>query len=140
MLLHHSVHCRDFIASATVGKYQHLRKDTDSENRSNRRETCRSATVSATGPTWIGLRLKECLRSDGLFIDSLCYNDDIRHFIYRLTDKFFLRCTSHSNPLIRAIGNYNLTDLHRQYKKYKHKRTKTSSPLIYLLGFCSVFC
>ena len=64
VLLHHPVNCRDYIALMTVDKYQYEWKDTDKENRSNRRETCRSDTVSATGPTWIGLRLKTRLRSD----------------------------------------------------------------------------
>jgi hypothetical protein len=27
-------------------------------------------------------------------------------------------------PLIRVVGNYTLRDLHHQYKKYIHKRTK----------------
>lgn len=79
MLLHHPVNCRDYIASVTVDKYQHVRKDTDKENRSNRREMCRSDTVSATGLTWIGLRLKAHLRSDKLSIDSLSFNDDGTH-------------------------------------------------------------
>ena len=48
----------------------------------------------------------------------------IRQFIYNLTDKFFARCPVHSNPLIRNTGNYTLEDLHRQYTKYRHKRTK----------------
>jgi len=48
----------------------------------------------------------------------------IRQFIYNLTDKFFVRCPAHSNPLIRNIGNYTLEDLHRRYPKYRHKRTK----------------
>ena len=46
----------------------------------------------------------------------------IRQFIYRLTDKFFVSCPAHPNPLIRNTGNYTLEDLHRQYTKYKHKR------------------
>ena len=41
-----------------------------------------------------------------------------------LTDKFFGSCPAHPNPLIRSIGNYSLADLHRQYKKYIHKRPK----------------
>jgi hypothetical protein len=60
----------------TVDKYQHVWEDTDKENRSNRREACRSATLSATGPTWMGLRPKACFRSDGLSIDSLSHNAD----------------------------------------------------------------
>ena len=48
----------------------------------------------------------------------------VRDFIYHLTDKFFSSCPAHLNPLIRSIGNYTLADLHRQYKKYMHKRPK----------------
>jgi len=48
----------------------------------------------------------------------------IRQFIYHLTDKFFVSCPMHLNPLIRNTGNYTLEDLHRQYTKYKHKRIK----------------
>jgi hypothetical protein len=44
--------------------------------------------------------------------------------IYHFTDKFFNRCPKHPNPLIRSIGNYSLSDLHNQYKKYIHKRPK----------------
>ena len=47
-----------------------------------------------------------------------------RVFIYHLTDKFFGSCPAHHNRLIRSIGNYSLADLHRQYKKYIHKRPK----------------
>jgi len=48
----------------------------------------------------------------------------IRQFIYNLTDKFFVSCPGHPNPLIRNTGNYTLEDLHRQYPKYRHKRIK----------------
>ena len=48
----------------------------------------------------------------------------ISDFIYHLTDKFFGSCPAHPNSLIRSIGNYSLADLHRQYKKYTHKRPK----------------
>jgi hypothetical protein len=48
----------------------------------------------------------------------------IRHFIYLLTDKFFMRCPAHANPLIRNTRNYTIQDLHRQYTKYRHKRIK----------------
>ena len=50
--------------------------------------------------------------------------EPIRDFIFRLTEKCFLNCPTHPNPLVREIGNYSVTDLHRQYKKYIHKRTK----------------
>jgi hypothetical protein len=46
----------------------------------------------------------------------------IHQFIYNLTDKFFVSCPAHPNPLIRNTGNYTLEDLHRQYPKYRHKR------------------
>ena len=48
----------------------------------------------------------------------------IRDFIYHLTANFFDRCFAHPNPLLRSIGNYSLSDLHRQCKKYIHKRPK----------------
>jgi len=41
----------------------------------------------------------------------------VRQFIYDLTDKFFVRCPAHPNPLIRNTGNYTLKDLHRKYTK-----------------------
>jgi len=41
----------------------------------------------------------------------------ICQFIYNLTDKFFVSCPAHPNPLIRNTGNYTLQDLHRQYPK-----------------------
>jgi hypothetical protein len=48
----------------------------------------------------------------------------IRQFICHLTDKFFVSCPVHPNPLIRSTGNYILEDVHRQYTKYRHKRIK----------------
>jgi len=45
-------------------------------------------------------------------------------FIFCLTEKFFLSCPTHPNPLVRDIGSYSVDDLHGQYKKYIHKRTK----------------
>jgi hypothetical protein len=48
----------------------------------------------------------------------------IHQFIYHLTDKFFVSCPMHPNPLISNTGNYTLQDLHRQYTKYRHKRIK----------------
>ena len=50
--------------------------------------------------------------------------EPIHEFIYRLTDKFFCSCPTHPSPLVRGIGNYTVPDLHRQYRKYIHKRTK----------------
>ena len=52
------------------------------------------------------------------------YVAPIRDFLYHLTDNFFRSCPAHPNPLVRSIGNYTLPDLHRQYKKYIHKRPK----------------
>jgi len=37
---------------------------------------------------------------------------------------FILQQTLLVNPLISSIGNYSLSDLRRQYKKYIHKRPK----------------
>jgi hypothetical protein len=47
------------------------------------------------------------------------------HFLPLIRDRcFFYTSSNHTNPLVRAIGNYTLTDLRQQYKKYVHKRTK----------------
>jgi hypothetical protein len=48
----------------------------------------------------------------------------IRELIHLLTARFFDTTSSHKNPLVRAIGNYTLHELHQRYKKYIHKRTK----------------
>ena len=58
----------------------------------------------------------------------------IRQFIYNLTDKFFVSCLAHPNPVIRNTGNYAPDDLHRQYPKYRHKRIK------HILCNCSSQC
>ena len=50
--------------------------------------------------------------------------EPIRDFIFHLTEKFFLNCPTNPNALVREIRNYSVADLHRQYKKYIHKRTK----------------
>jgi hypothetical protein len=47
-----------------------------------------------------------------------------RDFIYHLTDNISGSCPAYPNPLVISIGNYTLADLHRQYKKYIHKRPK----------------
>ena len=39
-------------------------------------------------------------------------------FIYHLTEKSFQNCSTHPNPLVCQIGNYNLSDLHTQYRTY----------------------
>jgi len=52
----------------------------------------------------------------------------IRDFIYRLTEKVYNGCLNHPNPLISSIGNYSLSDLRYQYKKYIHKRPKHILP------------
>lgn len=48
----------------------------------------------------------------------------MQEYIHNLTSTFFTKCISHSNPLIKEIGNYTLTELTHTYKKYKHKRIK----------------
>jgi hypothetical protein len=48
----------------------------------------------------------------------------IRDQIHHMTARLFYTSSNHTNPLVRAIGNYTLTDLRQQYKKYIHKRTK----------------
>ena len=76
----------------------------------------------------------KCLRVIGNYprrtpIPLLHSNLNIEHirvheFIYRLSEKFFLHCSTHQNPLVRQIGDYTMSDLQQQYKKYLHKRTK----------------
>ena len=58
------------------------------------------------------------------YLHSTLSLEYIHTFIYRLTEKFFQQCTTHSNPLISQIENYSLPDLLTQYRKYTHKRTK----------------
>jgi hypothetical protein len=65
------------------------------------------------------------------YLHSTLSLEFIHTFIYRLTEKFFQNCTTHSNPLISQIGNYSLPDLLAQYTKYTHKRTKHL--LLYIL-------
>jgi hypothetical protein len=48
----------------------------------------------------------------------------IRNQIHNMTAHFFDTSTNHKNPLVRAIGNYTLTELRQKYKKYIHKRIK----------------
>jgi hypothetical protein len=48
----------------------------------------------------------------------------IRDQIHDMTTRFSDTSSNHTNPLVCAIGNYTLTDLSQQYKKYIHKRTK----------------
>lgn len=48
----------------------------------------------------------------------------IDEYILNLTSTFFAKCPTHPNPLIQQIGHYTLDDLTREYKSYKHKRTK----------------
>ena len=59
-----------------------------------------------------------------IHLHSALNPEPIHEFIYHLTDKFFYNCSTHPNPLVRQIGNYTLPDLHMQYRKYIHKRTK----------------
>jgi len=59
-----------------------------------------------------------------LIIFSTVVQHTPHEFIYRLTDNFFYSCPAHPNLLVREIRNYTLPDLHRQYRKYIHKRTK----------------
>jgi hypothetical protein len=58
------------------------------------------------------------------YLHSTLSLEFIYTFIYRLTENFFQKCTTHPNPLISQIGNYSLPDLLAQYTKYTHKRTK----------------
>ena len=72
----------------------------------------------------------KCLRVIGNYprrtpiprLHAILHIPPIYDFIYRLTANFFNSCSAHPNPLDRSVGNYSLADLHRQYKKYIHKR------------------
>jgi hypothetical protein len=48
----------------------------------------------------------------------------IHHYIYQLTERFSMRCSMHTNPLIQNIGNYTTKDLHCKNTKYIHKHIK----------------
>jgi len=98
--------------------------------------------LTYAGPVWsntsqsnyrhIQILQSKCLRVIGdyprrtpiHYLHSTLSLEYIHTFIYRLTEKFFQQCTTHSNPLISQIGNYSLPDLLAQYRKYTHKRTK----------------
>jgi hypothetical protein len=50
--------------------------------------------------------------------------DYLRTYILHIAARFYAQCQSHTNPLIGAVGRYDLSDLHSMYKRYKHKRPK----------------
>jgi hypothetical protein len=50
--------------------------------------------------------------------------EPLDEFIYRLSEKFFHKCSTHQNPFVQQIGDYNTVALQLRYKKYIHKRTK----------------
>jgi hypothetical protein len=45
-------------------------------------------------------------------------------YVRRIAARFHSHCALHPNPLIGSIGQYNLSDLTKMYKRYKHKRPK----------------
>ena len=88
------------------------------------------STLTYAAPVWsntsssnyrqLQILQSKCLR----VIGNYSRRTPITHLHFHLTEKFFLNCPTHPNPLVREIGNYSVADLHRQYKKYIHKRTK----------------
>jgi hypothetical protein len=48
----------------------------------------------------------------------------LQTYVRRIAAEFYSKCYMHWNPLVRSIGHYTLCGLHKQYKEYKHKRTK----------------
>lgn len=50
--------------------------------------------------------------------------ETIQTYVRRIAERFYDKCSLHPNPLVGAIGKYTLNELKRQYKRYKHKRTK----------------
>ena len=63
---------------------------------------------------------KELLQSpDKIILGSACVL-----YTTCLSEKFFHHCSTHQNSLVRQIGDYTMSDVQQQYKKYLHKRTK----------------
>ena len=109
---------------------------------SGRARKCIRSLLTYAAPVWsntsfssyrrLQILQSKCLRVIGNYprrtpiprLHSTLHVIPIRDFIYHLTANFFDRCPTHPNPLVRSIGNYTLADLHRQYKKYIHKRPK----------------
>jgi hypothetical protein len=97
-------------------------------------------TLTYAAPVWSStsssiypqLLQAKCLKVTGNYprrtpiphLHSALNLEPIQKFIYRLMETFFHNCSTHLNPLVRQIGNYTLPDLHKQYRKYIHKRTK----------------
>jgi hypothetical protein len=100
------------------------------------------ATLTYAAPTWCSISLStyrhlkvvqnKCLRvianaPRGTPIITLLSTlgiPPLQTYIRRIAADFYSKCYMHSNPLVRSIGHYTLGDLHKQYKKYKHKRPK----------------
>jgi len=45
----------------------------------------------------------------------------LSHYIYQLSERFFMRCCTHTNPLIQNIGNYTIKGLRHKNTKCIHK-------------------
>ena len=50
--------------------------------------------------------------------------EPLQTYLRRIAARFYSHCVLHPNPLIGSIGHYNLSDLTKMYKRYKHKRPK----------------
>jgi hypothetical protein len=48
----------------------------------------------------------------------------IRRYIYQLTERFFMRCSTHTNHFIQNTANYTTKDLRRKNTKCIHKHIK----------------
>jgi hypothetical protein len=68
---------------------------------------------------WPQTTLSTAITGIGLFVYAVV--EIINIFFIGIGSKLKL---SYRNPFVRSIGNYTLPDLHRQYKKYLHKRPK----------------
>jgi hypothetical protein len=90
------------------------------------------SNTSSSNYRHLQLLQSKCLRVIGNYsrrtpipnLHSAFNVEPIQEFIYCLMEKFFHNCSTHLNPLVRQIRNYTLPDLHKQYIKYIHKRTK----------------
>jgi len=103
---------------------------------------CIRSILTYAAPIWISTSVSnyrrlqvlqsKCLRVIGHLpkrtpipqLHTICNTLPIHEHVRHMTAHFFDNSSNHTNLLIRDNGNYSLCDLHWQYKKYIHKRTK----------------
>jgi hypothetical protein len=98
------------------------------------------SSTSLTNYRHLQVYQSKCLRVIGNFprrtpISNLQFHlriISIRQFTYHLTDKFFMRCPVHPNPLIRNIGNYTLPRSASSIYKIQPQTHQTQTALNYV--------